>query len=137
MVIAGGGAGTWFIVGYVLYLVVGVLAVAVTALFYYHFEVIMNRPYVGMANYLAWIHLILMNVGVVAAVAILMYGGYNGGAAMLPASVGGLGQSAGWVHVNILGPLVNPAGFAIITAMAGVLAGGAGFMLTNFRKPTN
>jgi hypothetical protein len=134
IVIAGGGAGTWFIVGYILYIVVGVLAVAVTALFYYHFEVIVNRPYKGMANFLAWIHLILMNVGVAAAAAILMYGGYAGGAAMLPTTVGGLGQNAGWVHANILGPLVSPAGYAIIAAMAGMLAGGAGFFATNFRR---
>lgn len=135
MVVASGGAGTWFTVGYILYIVVGVLAVATTALFYHYFEVILNRPYAGIANYLAWVHLIMMNVGVVAAVAILMYGGYNGGAATLPTSAGGLGQNAGWVHVNILGPLVNPAGYAVIAAMAGVLAGGAGFLVTNFRKP--
>jgi hypothetical protein len=134
MVIAGGSAGTWFIVGYILYIVVGVLAVAVTALFYHHFEVILNRPYRGIANYLAWIHLILMNVGVAAAAAILMYGGYLGGAAMLPAAVGGLGQNAGWVHVNILGPLVTPAGYAVVTAIAGVFAGGIGFVVTNFRR---
>ena len=134
MVIAGGNVGTWFIVGYILYIVVSVLAVAVTAVFYYHFEVILNRPYNGMANYLAWIHLIMMNVGVAAAAAILMYGGYAGGAAMLSIAVGGLGQSAGWVHVNILEPLVSPAGFAIITTIAGMLAGGAGFVVTNFRK---
>jgi hypothetical protein len=134
MVVAGGSAGTWFIVGYIMYIVVGVVAVAVTALFYYYFEVILNRPYKGIANYLAWTHLILMNVGVAAAAAILMYGGYMGGTAMLPTTVGGLGQNAGWVHVNVLGPLVNPAGYAIIAAMAGVLAGGAGFVLTNFRK---
>lgn len=134
MVVAGGGAGTWFTVGYILYIVVGVLAVATTALFYHHFEVILNRPYRGIANYLAWIHLVLMNVGVVAAAAILMYGGYMGGAALLPTAVGGLGQNAGWVHENILGPLVTPAGYAVITAMSGVFAGGIGFVVTYFRK---
>jgi len=134
MVVAGGSAGTWFTVGYILYIVVGVLAVATTALFYHHFEVILNRPYSGIANYLAWIHVVLMNVGVAAAAGILMYGGYLGGAAMLPTSVGGLGQNAGWVHVNILGPLVTPAGYAIIATMAGVLAGGLGFAVTYFRK---
>lgn len=134
MVVAGGSAGTWFTVGYILYIVVGVLAVATTALFYHHFEVILNRPYRGIANYLAWIHLVLMNVGVAAAAGVLMYGGYLGGAAMLPTSVGGLGENAGWVHVNILGPLVTPAGYAVITTMAGVLAGGLGFVVTYYRK---
>jgi len=111
-----------------------VVAVATTALFYDHFEVILNRPYRGISNYLAWAHLVFMNVGVVAAAAILMYGGYMGGAALLPTAVGGLGQNPGWVHLNILGPLVTPAGYAVITAMAGVFAGGIGFVVTYFRK---
>ena len=134
MVVASGGAGTWFTVGYILYIVVGVIGVAVTALFYHHFEVILNRPYRGMANYLAWTHLVLMNVGVAASAAILMYGAYLGGAALLSPAVGGLGQNAGWVHAYILGPLVAPAGYGVITAMAGVLAGGLGFVVTYFRK---
>jgi hypothetical protein len=134
MVMAGGSAGTWFTVGYLSYVTVGVIAVAVTALFYQHFEVNLNKPYSGVSNYLAWIHLILMNVGVAAAAALLMYGGYFGGAALLPAAEGGLGQTTGWVHVNILSPLVNPVGYSIITAGIGVLAGGLGFVVSYFRK---
>lgn len=134
MVIAGGSAGTWFTMGYVMYIMVGVIAVGVTALFYHHFEVDMNKPYTGVANGLAWVHLILMNVGVAAVAAILMYGGYYGGAAMLPVAEGGLGWTAGQVHVNILGALVNPAGYALITTAIGVLAGGLGFVLTYFKK---
>lgn len=133
-IIAGGGAGTWFTVGYILYIVVGVIAVAVTALFYHHFEVVMNRPYTGVMNYLAWIHLVLMNVGVAAATWILMYGGYYAGAALLPTTSGGLGWTAAQVHTNILAPLVQPAGYAVITAAAGVLAGGLGFVVSYFRK---
>lgn len=134
MVIAGGSAGTWFTVGYILYLTIGVIGVALTALFYHHFEVVMNKSYKGFANYLAWIHLILMNVGVAAATAILMYGGYFGGAAMLSTNVGGLGWTAAQVHTNILAPLVSPAGYAVIVAGIGVLAGGLGFVVTNFRR---
>ncbi len=134
MVIASGSAGTWFTVGYLTYIMVGVIAVAVTALFYHHFEVDMGKPYKGTANYLAWIHLILMNVGVAAATYMLMYGGYFGGAALLPAGEGGLGQTAGWVHVNILSPLVNPIGYAIIASVVGVLAGGLGYLVNYFRK---
>src|SRR5579862_8284099 len=64
MVIAGGSAGTWFTVGYLTYLMVGVIAVGLTALFYYHFEVAMSKPYKGISNAFAWVHLVLMNVGV-------------------------------------------------------------------------
>lgn len=134
MVIAGGSAGTWFTVGYLAYIMVGVIGVAVTALFYHHFEVDMDKPYKGVANYLAWVHFALMNVGVAIAAGLLMYGGYFGGGAMLPISEGGLGWSAGQVHVGILAGLVDPIGYAIIVAGAGVLAGGLGFVINNFRK---
>lgn len=134
MVMAGGSAGTWFTVGYLSFITVGVIAVAVTALFYQHFEVSLGKPYRGTSSYLAWIHLILMNVGVAAAAGLLMYGGYFGGAALLPVAEGGLGQTTGWVHVNILSPLVNLVGYSIITAGIGVLAGGLGFLLNYIRR---
>jgi hypothetical protein len=134
MVIASGGAGTWFTVGYILYIMVGVIAVGLTGLFYHHFEIAMNKPYHGVANYLAWTHLILMNVGVVAVTGILMYGGYFAGAAMLGTTSGGLGWTAGQVHVNILAPLVQPAGYALIATAVGALSGGLGFVLTYFRR---
>ncbi|MGE5601383.1 MAG: hypothetical protein ACM3TS_00070 [Clostridia bacterium] len=35
-VIAGGGAGTWFTFGYIAYIVVGVIGVAVSSLFYHY-----------------------------------------------------------------------------------------------------
>src|SRR5579875_3848266 len=93
-VIAAGGAGTWFLVGYVMYIAVGVIAVGLTSLFYYHFEVNMKKPYVGISNALAWIHLILMNAGAATATYLLMYGGYMAGAGMLPVSEGGKGWTA-------------------------------------------
>jgi heme/copper-type cytochrome/quinol oxidase subunit 1 len=125
-VIASGSAGTWYTVGYLSYIMVGVIAVGLTALFYYHFEVAMGKPYKGLANYFAWIHLVLMNVGVAAAAYLLMWGGYFGGAALLT------GQTAEWVHVNILSGLVNPIGYSIIVAGVGVLAGGIGYVINFF-----
>jgi hypothetical protein len=142
MVIAGGSAGTWFTVGYLTYIMVGVIAVAVTALFYHHFEVDMGKPYTGWANRFAWVHLIGMNVGVAAATWMLMWFGYLGGAAMVAVSSGGLGWTALQVHVNILGPIaepfgnayLNPIGWAIVLAAIGVLSGGLGYLISNFRK---
>jgi hypothetical protein len=127
-VIAGGGAGTWFTVGYLSYIVVGVIAVAVTALFYQHFEVTLGKPYSRLTNALAGIHLVLMNVGALAACALMMYGGYFAGAAIIN------GQTALWVHENILSQLVNPIGYAIIATGVGVLAGGLGFFINYFRR---
>lgn len=134
MVMASGGAGTWFTVGYLSYITVGVIGVAVTALFYHHIEIDLNKPYSGTLNYLAWAHLILMNIGVIAATWLMMYGGYMGGSAMLPVTRGGLGQNAEYVHEHILGGLVAPIGYSITIAILGVLSGGLGYVLSYMRK---
>jgi|SRR5579875_2465103 len=131
-VIAAGGAGTWFLVGYVMYIAVGVIAVGLTSLFYYHFEVNLGRPYRGASNALAWIHLILMNVGAAAASLLLMYAGYFGGAGMLPVSQGGQGWTSEQAHVNLLAGLVDPIAYALIATGIGVLAGGLGFLINQF-----
>lgn len=133
-VIASGSAGTWFLVGYVMYITVGVIAVGLTALFYHHFEVDMNKPYRGVSNALAWVHLVLMNVGAAVASYILMYGGYFGERALMSTSQGGLGWTAAQVHEQILVGLVDPAGYALIATGIGVLAGGLGFLISYFRR---
>lgn len=91
-----------------MYLVVGVIGVAVSALFYLYVERVIKKQckdHIG-AGRVAWIHLILMNVGSTFVMGMLMLDGYAGGAAMLPTSVGGLGLDAGQAH-EILKPLLN------------------------------
>ncbi|HEV2226454.1 MAG TPA: hypothetical protein VGR56_06580 [Nitrososphaerales archaeon] len=132
--IAGGGAGTWFTMGYILYIMIGVLAVAVTGLFYYYIEDIIGKVYKGLTNTLAWAHYVLMNVGVAAATWSLMYYGYVGGVALLPASEGGGNHTSYWVHVNILGPVVNPIGYMVGIAAVGVILGGLGYIVRSRMK---
>ncbi len=127
--IAGGGAGTWFTIGYILYIMIGVIAVAVTGLFYFYIEDIQGKVYSGLTNFLAWLHYVLMNIGVAAATWSLMYYGYVAGAALLPAAEGGGNHTAYWVHVNILGPVVNPIGYLVGIAALGVILGGLGYIL--------
>ena len=79
MVIAGGGGGTWMFTGYVLYLMVGVVAVAVTAVFYFYIEDVMGRQYHGLTSALAWGHFILMNVGVAGSMLLMIWGGGSRG----------------------------------------------------------
>lgn len=134
MVIASGSAGTWFFVGFASFLMVGVLGVAVTALFYHYIEVSMKKPYNGLRSLFAWSHLTLMTVGVTGATFLMMYGGYMGGKAMAATSSGGLGESAGQVHVTILGALVQPIGIFILIACLGVLLGGLGYILASRQK---
>lgn len=128
-VIAAGGAGTWFTFGYIMYIIVGVMGVAVSALFYHYLEVMMRKRFRRSTNVLAWIHIILMNVGTAGAMGMMMYAGYLGGAAMLPTSVGGMGFDAAQAH-TILAPFAEPISAAILVLAIGVIAGGIGFLMT-------
>ncbi len=133
-VMAAGGAGTWFTFGYMMYIIVGVIGVAVSALFYHYLENVLGRRVRRSAKVLAWIHLVLMNVGTAAAMGLLMYAGYLGGASMLPENVGGQGFNAGQAH-EILASFVEPISIAILVIIAGIVAGGIGF-LVSYRFPT-
>lgn len=126
-VMAAGGAGTWFTFGYVMYIIVGIMGVAVSALFYHYLENVLGKRIRRGAKVLAWTHLILMNTGTVGATGLLMYAGYIGGASMLPPSVGGQGFNAGQAH-EVLAPFVEPIAAAILVIVAGVVAGGIGFL---------
>jgi hypothetical protein len=128
-VIAAGGAGTWFTFGYIIYIVVGVIGVAVSAIFYYYIESVLAKQYNStIVKALAWSHLILMNLGTTAATGMLMYAGYASGAAMLPVSIGGKGFNQGQSH-QILSPFVEPISVAILVLLLGVLLGGIGFLI--------
>ncbi len=128
-IVAGGGAGTWLTVGYVGYVMLGVLAVAVTALFYRHIELDLGKPYGRLPSLFAWVHLFFTNVGVTVSTWLMMNAGYRGGAAALPTSVGGLGWTAFQVHTEIM--QYYPPYIAVFMAigLGGAVAGGVGYVL--------
>lgn len=129
LIIASGFAGTWFTIGFLGYFIVPVIGSGLSALFYHYIEVVMGRPYTGGRQYLAWGHLLLGNILIGAALALLMYGGYTGGAAMLSVPLGGGGHDAQWVHDNILGFLTGPISSLFIVGALGPLLGGIGYYL--------
>ena len=133
-VIAGGEAGTWFIMGYVMYITVGVIATAVTSLFYFYIETVQGKTYTGAAKALAWIHLVLGNVGVAGAAILAMVGGYLGGAGMQPTSFGGQGWTTGQVHVHVLQYYSEPIAAFLLLALIGFALGGLGFLLAMRQK---
>lgn len=133
-VIAGGGGGTWMFTGYVLYLLVGVVAVAGTAMMYFYIEGIRGKVYHGLSNYLAWGQYVLMNVGVAGAMILMIWGGYMAGYTGAAVSSGGLGYTSGQIHVNYLGQLVEPIGALVILATLGAVLGGVGFLLRTRTK---
>jgi hypothetical protein len=55
-VIATGGAGTWFTFGYLIYLIVGVMGAAVSAIFYHLLGT-------KISNFFAWFHLVCLSCG--------------------------------------------------------------------------
>lgn len=135
-VIASGGAGTWFTFGYLIYIIVGVIGVAVSAIFYHIAYHLGKQRYYRtnrIVQGLAWSHLLLMNIGIVAAAGMLMYAGYAAGAAMLPESVGGKGFDNALAH-EILAPFVEPISAAILVLGLGVILGGIGFLLANYHE---
>jgi hypothetical protein len=129
-VIAGGEAGMWFVMGYLTYLIVGVVATAVTSLFYFYIEAVLGKTYAGTAKALAWLHLVLGNIGVAGACIMAMVGGYLGGAGMQPVSVAGQGWTTYQVHIHVLSHLEYPITAFIILAVIGFTLGGIGYILT-------
>ncbi len=134
-IVATGSAGTWFTVGYLGYLIVPVVGSGLSALFYHYIEVVMQRPYQGGMQYLAWAHLLIGNVVLGAALGLLMYGGYVGGSQLLSPALNCPPPStiSTCVHDQILGPLVPVISTLFIVGSLGPLLGGIGYGL-QFRK---
>ena len=123
-IVAGGGAGTWFVMGLLSYLVIGIVGLGLSALFYQHLEVTLGTPLTGWRNIAAWIHLLLGGLGAAATSLLMAWAGFQAGAAGLPTNVGGGGQNAGYIHTNILSPVVLPIAALMGVALLGYLAGG-------------
>ncbi|HEY6757397.1 MAG TPA: hypothetical protein VI037_08450 [Nitrososphaera sp.] len=68
----------------------GLIGVSVPALFHRYHEIITGKRLKRCANALASVHVILLNIGVVAAMGLLMYTGCVGYAAVLQESAGGI-----------------------------------------------
>ena len=116
------------------YIVIGVLGAAVSSLLYQHVEVAMGKMYKGGANALAWVHLLLMNVGIAGATWTMIYAGYSGGVELWPTSQGGLGWSIEQVAEQVVTKYVSIVGLMLLLTGIGVLAGAIGFVTTCRKK---
>ena len=130
--IAGGSAGTWGFLGFLLFLIVGVLGFATFASLYY---VIPKATGGTINNILAWLHLVLLEIGTVAGTGLLGYAGYIGGTTILEETAKGTAAKdiPGIVHLKI-GFVVQPIGMLALVAGLGVLLGVIALFLT-YRKP--
>jgi hypothetical protein len=127
--------GIWIALGYFAYLIVGVVGMAVTALFYQYLEVNLKSPYTGGAKSLAWIHLILSNVGIIGATVLIIYAGYVTGVATLPTSLGGLGMTMGDVEGMVLRQFLLPIAAFVSLTILGIMLGGLGYVIVYKARP--
>lgn len=127
-IVAGGGGGTWFVMGLLSFLLVGIVGLGMSALFYQYLETSLRAPIAGWRTIAAWVHLLVGGLGAAAASLLMTYGGYTAGIAALDTDYGGWEQGSFWIHTNVLGPLVLPIATLMGLALLGYLVGGIGIV---------
>ena len=129
-IVAGGGAGSWFTMGILAYGLVAVGGMGLTALFYQQIEGTLASSLNGWKSIGAWIHLVLGGLGSAGASLLMAWGGFRAGAAFIATNLGGgglnpmSGADIGYVHTNILNPIVVPIAGLMGIALLGYLVGG-------------
>jgi len=122
------GPAKWFFLGTIFYLIL-VIAIAVTAVFYIHLEINLNKEFSGAMRILPWIHIIGMNVGGTGATMLMIFAGLAGSGVLSVFSEGKLGKE----NLAVMDSFVPPIGAFIGILAIGVICGGIGYMLA-YRK---
>ena len=110
------GPAKWFFLGYIFYLIL-VVAIAVTAVFYQHLEVNMNRRITGVRSALAGIH--LSGTGIITVI-------LGGDSAQSMQNL--------QLNLTVMEQFVMPIAALAGLLSVGVLAGGIAFVTTYFRR---
>ncbi len=118
------GTAKWFFLGIIFHLII-IVAVAVTALFYSHLEITLKKKFSRKSNVLAAIHLVGMNVGGAGSMMIMTYAGLAGTGLLSIFTEGKLGPK----YPAILDSFIEPIGGFIALLALGVMCGGMGFLL--------
>lgn len=125
-VIAGGGAGTWLVVGYFLFLIVGICVIFACGAAYYLIAHAAGRDvYSGR---LAGAQLLMMEAGALVALGLLYYAGFVAGRmslAKIPTDQ---------IH-PFLATFIVPIGVFVAIGLLGSLIGGLNYLLTLTRGP--
>jgi len=119
-----GGTAKWFFLGIIFYLII-IVAVAVTALFYIQIEVFLKKKFSRTLNILASIHLIGMNVGGAGAMLIMTFAGLAGTGLITLFTEGKLGPK----NPAIMDSFIEPIGGFIALLAIGVICGGICFII--------
>jgi len=118
------GTAKWFFLGIIFHLIV-IIAVAVTALFYSHLEITLKKKFSRTLNILASIHLIGMNVGGAGAMMIMTFAGLAGTGLITLFTEGKLGPK----DPAIMDSFIEPIGGFIAFLAIGVICGGICFII--------
>ncbi|MCV0398578.1 MAG: hypothetical protein K5785_01130 [Nitrosarchaeum sp.] len=118
------GTAKWFFLGIIFHLII-IVAVAVTALFYSHLEITLQKKFSRKSNILAAIHLVGMNVGGAGSMMIMTYAGLAGTGLLSVFTEGKIGPK----YPAIMDSFIEPIGGFIALLAVGVICGGLGFVL--------
>ena len=118
------GTAKWFFLGIIFHLIV-ILAIAVTALFYSHLEITLKKEFTKASKVLAAIHLVGMNVGGAGSMMIMTYAGLAGTGLITIFTEGKLGPK----YPAIMDSFIEPIGGFIGLLAIGVICGGIGFVI--------
>ncbi len=118
------GTAKWFFLGIIFHLII-IIAVAVTALFYSHLEITLRKKFSRKSNILAAIHLVGMNVGGAGSMMIMTYAGLAGTGLLSVFTEGKIGPK----YPAIMDSFIEPIGGFIALLAVGVVCGGLGFVL--------
>ena len=119
-IIAGGGAGIWFAVGFLFYVITGFLGMSAQGFLYQYAA--KDKGGEVYSDKLAATHLILMNIAVVGATWMLGYAGFIGGSLTLA-------QRIAEVH-GAIAVYVNPIGYFIIIGVVAAIIGAFNIAMT-------
>jgi hypothetical protein len=124
------GPAKWFFIGIILYLIL-IVAIAVTAAFYNHLEINLNRKFSKVSNLLAWIHLLGMNIGGPGATILMIFAGLAGSGVLSLFIEGKLGEE----NIGIMTSFIPPIAFFIVVLSIGVICGGIAYLMGYRSKP--
>ena len=125
--VAGGSAGTWGYVGYSLFLTTGFAATFIFGAMYYLIPKVMEAEL--FSGKLAVLHLLLQEIGFLGSTGLLSWAGFIGGTMLL-------GKATQAEIHEALSPYIEPIGYFVAIAMAGVIIGVINIIATTRKRPT-
>ena len=124
------GPAKWIFLGYIFYMIL-IVAIAVTAVFYNHLEITMDRQIRGFRSFLAWIHLVGMNVGGAATTITMIFAGLAG-SGVLGIIMGG--SDSLQENTAIMDQFIAPIATFTAVLSIGMISGGLAYVMTYLRK---